>query len=255
MERRPARPFVEFTALERSQLQIGRNYLSIRRSSRVTNPEELCGFAVASCGVQHASRPVRDSNEALKSTPTKLSCPAPLQSTIFLPPDGSSPLLFRIFARCFMNARKQTHARSATFASSPPFISISDHFRGSLCRRWIGRLPRLIPACGRCPCRGVNLPKLRRERLGWGCTRFGLACLSPTAYCTRESSIQAKAISSLLHSFCLLDATNRFIKDRPHASIVTGDYGPHVLIDNPSSTEVTLTGYRIIPAAYGIGPR
>jgi hypothetical protein len=45
---------------------------------------------------------------------------------------------------------------------------------------------------------------------------------------------------------------DRFFKDRPHASITMGEYGPQVLITNPSSTDVTLTGYRVIPAAYGI---
>ena len=45
---------------------------------------------------------------------------------------------------------------------------------------------------------------------------------------------------------------DRFFKDRPRASIVMADYGPHVLIANPSGTDVTMTGYRVIPAAYGI---
>jgi hypothetical protein len=45
---------------------------------------------------------------------------------------------------------------------------------------------------------------------------------------------------------------DRFFKDRPHASVTMGDYGPQVLITNPSSTDITITGYRVFPAAYGI---
>jgi hypothetical protein len=45
---------------------------------------------------------------------------------------------------------------------------------------------------------------------------------------------------------------DRLFKDRPRASITMGDYGPLVLIANPSSTDVTMIGYRVMPAAYGI---
>jgi hypothetical protein len=45
---------------------------------------------------------------------------------------------------------------------------------------------------------------------------------------------------------------DRFFKDRPRVSIVMADYGPHVLIANPSGADVTMTAYRVIPAAYGI---
>jgi len=45
---------------------------------------------------------------------------------------------------------------------------------------------------------------------------------------------------------------DRFFKDCPRASITMGDHGPLVLIANPSSADVTMIGYRVMPAAYGV---
>jgi hypothetical protein len=45
---------------------------------------------------------------------------------------------------------------------------------------------------------------------------------------------------------------DRLFKDRPRASITIGDYGPMVAISNPAAVEMTVTGYRIFPPAYGL---
>jgi hypothetical protein len=94
----------------------------------------------------------------------------------------ASPLHFRTFAKYSMNARKEIREPSPTLASSPPSISIFDHFPASLSRRWTGRSPRLIPARGTSPCRAPNLPKHDRECVA---LHFGLALARA---CTHKSA-------------------------------------------------------------------
>lgn len=58
------------------------------------------------------------------------------------------------------------------------------------------------------------------------------------------------AIAGLLSfGFVLFD---RLLKDRLRASITMDDHGPVVMLANPSTVDVTMTGFHVTPAAYAI---